>query len=246
MSRLTEAVDELVRANRILAFEGIVDGWGHVSMRHPEKVDHFLLSRARSPQCVEPDDIMEFRLNGDAVDPRERTAYTERFIHAALYQSRPEVTGIVHSHSLNVIPFGVGGEKIRPMMHVCALIGHEVPIWDSRDKFGDTDMMVSNMEMGHDLARLIGSNPTALMRGHGSVALGKSLRRAVYVGIKLHESARLQAETARYSNVRYLSPGEIDKMAAALDHCDERPLLGIDRAWEYWCHRAGMPFKPST
>lgn len=243
MSKLDEVLAEMVTANRILAREDVTDAYGHVSLRHPEKPDRFLLSRARSPQLVEADDILEYMLDGAPVDPRGRTSYSERFIHAALYQARPEIKSVVHSHSLETIPFGCGGERIRPMLHNCALIGEEVPIWDSRTKFGDTDLMVTDIDMGRDLAEAAGANAAILMRGHGTVCVGRSLRRAVYIAVKLQESARLQKETARYENVVYLSPGEIAKMTGSLDAYDDRPLLGIDRAWEYWCHRAGVPFK---
>lgn len=242
--RLSTFFDELVFANRILAREDITDAFGHVSCRHPGRADRFLLSRARTPQCIEVDDLMEFTLDGAPVDARGRAPYSERFIHAAIYASRPDVASVIHSHSLNTIPFGCGGETIRPMLHNCALIGEQVPIWDSRLAFGDTDLMVTNIEMGRDLARSVGANPTCLMRGHGFVAVGRNLRRAVFVAIKLHEAARLQAEAARYDNITFLSPGEIKKMIAALDAYDDRPLMGIDRAWEYWCHRAQVPFRP--
>lgn len=244
INQLSRVFDELVAANRILAREEITDAFGHVSCRHPDRPERFLLSRARTPQCIEIDDFMEFMLDGTPVDACGRTPYSERFIHAAIYANRPDVASVIHSHSLNTIPFGCGGETIRPMLHNCAVIGERVPIWDSRTMFGDTDLMVTNMDMGRDLARTVGSNPTCLMRGHGFVAVGRNLRRAVFVAIKLHEGARLQAEAARYDKIIYLTPGEIRKMIAALDSYDQRPLMGIERAWEYWCYRAQVPFRP--
>jgi HCOMODA/2-hydroxy-3-carboxy-muconic semialdehyde decarboxylase len=244
MTATADLIDELVAANHILAFEGVVDGFGHISVRHPDRPDRFLLSRARAPRMVEPSDIMEFTLDGAPVDARGRSPYSERFIHAALYQARPEVKSVVHSHSHATISFGVGGEKLRPIMHNCALIGKEVPIWDARDKFGDTDLMVTNIEMGRDLASTIGSGPSALMRGHGTVAAGGSIRRACYVSIKLQDNANLQREASRYKEIKFLSPGEVEKMIATLDAYGDKPLLGIDRAWEYWCDRAGVRYRP--
>jgi HCOMODA/2-hydroxy-3-carboxy-muconic semialdehyde decarboxylase len=243
MADLNFLIDELVTANRILANEGIVDAYGHISFRHPERPDRYFLSRARTPQCVERSDIMEFTMEGEPIDARGRAPYFERFIHGGIYLARSDVKSIVHSHSHAVVPFGVGGEKIRPLMLNCALIGHETPIWDSRDRFGDTDLMVTSMDMGHDLARALGSNATALMRGHGSVAVGRTIRQAVFIAIKLQESADFQREASRFASVKYLSPGEIAKVKALLDTADEKPLRGIDRAWEYWCHRAGEPFR---
>jgi HCOMODA/2-hydroxy-3-carboxy-muconic semialdehyde decarboxylase len=244
MGKIAAVTEDLVVANRILAREGIVDAFGHISVRHPQNPDRYLLSRSRAPQCVDADDIMEFTLDGDPVDPRGRAPYFERFIHGAIYQSRPDAMSVIHSHSQAVIPFGVGGEKLRPIMQNCAVIGREVPIWDSRTRFGDTDLMVTNMEMGRDLAETVGHNPTALMRGHGSVAVGPSIRRAVFNAIKLQDAAHFQTETARFKDVIYLSDGEIERCRTLIDTADRKPLGGIDRAWEYWCYRAGMEFKP--
>jgi HCOMODA/2-hydroxy-3-carboxy-muconic semialdehyde decarboxylase len=247
MSDLNFLLDELVTANRILAHEGIVDGYGHISLRHPDKPDRYFLSRARAPQCVERSDIMEFTMDGEPIDARDRAPYFERFIHSGIFLARPEIKSIVHSHSHAVVPFGVGGEKIRPLMLNCALIGKATPIWDSRDKFGDTDLMVTSMDMGHDLAHTLGNSPTALMRGHGSVAAGKTIRQAVFIAIKLQESANFQREASRFKKVKYLSDGEIAKVQSLLDFADiEKPLRGIDRAWEYWCARAAEPFRPMS
>ncbi|MGH9551260.1 MAG: class II aldolase/adducin family protein [Terriglobales bacterium] len=244
MTKLDSYIDDLVVANRILAAEGIVDAFGHISVRHPDRPDRYFLSRSRAPQCVEHDDIMEFSLEGEPIDARGRAPYFERFIHGAIYQSWPEARSVIHSHSQAVIPFSVGNETIRPLMQNCASIGHSVPVWDSRTKFGDTDLMVTSMEMARDLAQTIGRNPTVLMRGHGSVAVGPSIRRAVFNGIKLQESANFQKEVARFKKVIYLSAGEVEKCQLLLDTADRKPLGGIDRAWEYWCSRAGMTFKP--
>jgi ribulose-5-phosphate 4-epimerase/fuculose-1-phosphate aldolase len=145
-------LEELVTANRILAREEVVDSFGHVSVRHPERPDRFLLSRARAPERIEVEDIMEFTLEGEPVDARGRKPYLERFIHGALYEARPDVQAVVHNHSPSVIPFGVTGTRLKPLLHMCASIGHNVPLWDSHDRFGDTALLVENMEMGRDLA----------------------------------------------------------------------------------------------
>src|SRR4051794_11272130 len=126
-SKLDLALEELVTANRILAREGVVDSFGHVSMRHPERPDHYLLSRARAPERIEVADIMDFTLVGDPIDAGDRKPYLERFIHGALYEARPDVQAVVHNHSPSVIPFGVTGTKLRPLLHMCASIGHDVP-----------------------------------------------------------------------------------------------------------------------
>jgi ribulose-5-phosphate 4-epimerase/fuculose-1-phosphate aldolase len=244
MAGLDALIDEIVIANRILAAEGIADAYGHVSVRHPDRPDRYFLSRARTPQCIEAADIMEYALDGTAIDPQGRSSYLERFIHGALYEMRPDVGAVVHSHSLSTVPFGVGGEPIRPMLHNCALIGAAVPIWDSRDRFGDTDLLVRDVAMGRDLARAVGFGTTALMRGHGSVVAERGLRRAVYVAIALQTSADLQRDTARYPSVRFLSPGEVERCVRMLDAEEGHKQQGIDRAWEYFCTRAAVPYRP--
>src|SRR5437016_11858552 len=185
MAKLDDLTEELVTANRILARENVVDSFGHISVRHPDDPQRYLLSRSRAPDCIEKDDIMEFALDGAAVDAGGRAPYLERFIHGALYEARPDVLSVVHNHSESVIPFGVTGCKLKPIFHMGASIGHEVPVWDSHDHFGDTSLLVENMEMGRDLAKLIGAGATALMRGHGATVAARSIRQAVYVSIYL-------------------------------------------------------------
>jgi ribulose-5-phosphate 4-epimerase/fuculose-1-phosphate aldolase len=231
-------IKQLVAANRILAAEGVVDAFGHVSVRHPKDANRFLLSRSKSPELVGRDDIMEFRLDGEPVDASGRKPYLERFIHGALYETRPDVRSVVHNHSRSVIPFGITGEKLKPVVHSCATIGPEVPVWDSRDKFGDTDLLVSDMSMGRDLARILGDGTCALMRGHGCTVAGRSIREAVYTAIYLDVNADLQLRASRFSRLIFLSAGEIEKINSRL--VQARPGEGFDRAWQYWCRRAGI------
>src|ERR1700716_2244354 len=153
MRTLTQVLDELVTANRILAREGVVDSFGHVSIRHPDTPDRHVLSRARAPECVEIEDLMEFTRDGTPINPAGRKPYAERFIHAAVYEARPETRAIVHHHSPSVIPFSVTGAQLSPVMHMCAGIGSRIPTWDSRASFGDTSLLVTNREMARELAR---------------------------------------------------------------------------------------------
>jgi ribulose-5-phosphate 4-epimerase/fuculose-1-phosphate aldolase len=240
MPKLDDLIEELVTANRILAREGVVDSFGHISVRHPGNPQRYLLSRSRAPDCIENDDIMEFTLDGTPVDARGRVPYLERYIHGALYESRPDVMSVVHNHSESVIPFGITTEKIRPIYHMGASIGHEVPVWDSHDHFGDTALLVENMAMGRDLAKLIGAGSTALMRGHGATVAGKNIRHAVYVSVYLEVNARLQKQAMDMAGgsrgVKYLHPGEVDMVT------ERTGPYGINRAWENWCRRAGRPF----
>jgi ribulose-5-phosphate 4-epimerase/fuculose-1-phosphate aldolase len=238
MSKLDLILDELVTANRILAREGVVDSFGHISVRHPERADRYLLSRARAPDCIEADDIMEFTLPGDPIDARGRKPYLERFIHGAIYEARPEIQSVVHNHSPSVIPFGVTGTKLRPLLHMCASIGHEVPLWDSRDKFGDTDLLVANMDMGRDLARLLGPRRTALMRGHGAVVVGGDIRQVVYTSVYLEVGAKLQIQAMGMGEINFLSRGEVDIIISRTGP------YSFNRAWENWCRRADRPYVP--
>src|SRR6266566_2085454 len=201
MTQVASVIDELVTANRILAREGVVDSFGHVSVRHPDRPDRYLLSRARAPDLIEIDDIMEFTLDGTPVDARERKPYLERFIHGAVYEARPDVCSVVHNHSPSVIPFGVTRTRLKPLLQLCATMGHEVPVWDSRDRFGDTTLLVENMDMGRDLARTLGARTSALMRGHGCVVIGRSIRESVFISIYLEINAKLQIEAMAMGEV---------------------------------------------
>jgi HCOMODA/2-hydroxy-3-carboxy-muconic semialdehyde decarboxylase len=238
MSKVDWIIEELVTANRILAREGIVDSFGHISSRHPDNPQRYLLSRSRAPDCIEAADIMEFTLDGTPVDAKGRVPYLERFIHGALYEARPEVMSVVHNHSESVIPFGVTGPKIKPIFHMGASIGHEVPVWDSHDHFGDTALLVENMEMGRDLAKHMATVPTALMRGHGATVAGRNVRHAVFISVYLEVNARLQKEAMAMGSIKFLTPGEVDKVA------ERTGPYGINRAWENWCGRAGRTMQP--
>jgi ribulose-5-phosphate 4-epimerase/fuculose-1-phosphate aldolase len=238
MSNLQTAIDELVVANRILAAEKVCDAFGHVSIRHPDEPQKFLLSRGRAPELIEAADIMQFTLEG-AVASGNGKPYLERFIHGAIYESRPDVQAIVHSHSYSVVPFSVIGEKLRPIMHVCATIGAEIPVWDPQHNFGDTDLLVSDMHQSRDLAKALGARTSILMRGHGSTVAASTLREAVYAAVMLEINANLQLKAQAFGPVTFLTPGEIDKIRARQNK--GRPGEGFDRAWQYWLRHAGFP-----
>src|SRR5260370_6663845 len=153
-------------------------------MRHPEDPGKVLLSRGRAPEIIQASDIMQFTHDGGTAEGSGKP-YIERFIHGTIYEARPEVQAVVHSHSYSVVPFSVIGEKLRPIMHVCATIGADVPVWDPQINFGDTDMLVADMEQGRDLARVLGSRTSVLMRGHGSPVACGSRRQAVYPTVTL-------------------------------------------------------------
>jgi HCOMODA/2-hydroxy-3-carboxy-muconic semialdehyde decarboxylase len=233
---MKDELRDLAIANRILAREGVVDAFGHVSLRHPGRPDRFFLARSRSPELVTPDDLMEFALDGTPVDARGRTPYSERFIHGAIYEKRPDVHSVIHNHSHEIIPYGITPVKLRPVLHVGGAIGEEVPVWDIRRKFGDTNMLVVNMDQGRDLAATLGRNRVALMRGHGCAVAGTTLREAVFTAVYLQVNAKLQTEAMALSDdVQYLSPGELALTKEMLSQ-----QIGLDRAWEYWTRRASL------
>ncbi len=230
------ALAELVTANRILAREGVVDAFGHVSIRHPDHPDRYCLSRARAPECIEAADIIEFMLDGTPIEAAGRKPYAERFIHGAIYEARPDVRAVVHNHSPSIIPFGITGTPLRPVMHMCASMGTEVPLWDSRTNFGDTNLLVTAMPMARDLAAALGGRSVALMRGHGCVVAGDSLRAVVFNAVYLELNARLQREAHALGEITFLSDGEVKAILAT------RSSFTYERAWEYWCQRAGRSY----
>jgi len=238
----TSAYDRLLRqlviGNRVLAWHGVLDSFGHVSVRHPDDPSRFIMSRARAPELVTQDDLQTYNLQGEELNGDTRSPYTERFIHAAIYEARPEVQAICHNHSPAVIPFGTTPLKLRPLYHVAGAIGHEVPVWDIAEEFGDgTDLLVRDMAMGRSLARTLGGGAVVLMRGHGSVIAGPAVPSVVYVGIYLQENARLAllAEIAAPGQVRYLSEAE-----TATTGRNQLQPFGSGRAWEAWCAQVGM------
>lgn len=236
MKLLTETIRDLVVANRILAHEGIVDAYGHVSVRHPEYPRRYLLSRSRSPELVVADDIMEFNLDGTVANAADdRPPYLEHFIHGAIYDARPEINAVVHSHSESVLPYGITSAPLLPVFHAAGVIGPKIPVWDIRDEFGDTNLLVSGVEHGKNLACCLGKENVVLMRGHGFSAGAKSLVEVLRIAIYLPANARVLSEASRLGGpVKTLSEGEM-ACQAALDPTSP----AIQRAWEYWARRAG-------
>jgi ribulose-5-phosphate 4-epimerase/fuculose-1-phosphate aldolase len=225
-------VEDLVYANRILFDQGVVDAFGHVSVRDDKDPSRFLLARSMAPALVTSADILEFDRNGEPIDARGRAVYLERFIHAAIYRARPDVKAIVHSHSPAIIPFGVTGTILRPIYHMSAFLGAGVPIFEIRDAGGMTDMLIRDNKLGDALAKSLGDKPVVLMRGHGSVAVGSSIRQVVFRAIYTEVNARLQAEAAKLGIINFLTPEEAAKAAVTNDSGGSRP-------WELWKARIG-------
>lgn len=239
---LKNAIRDLVVANRILGNERVVDAFGHISIRHPERPDRYLLSRSRSPMLVTEDDIMEFDLDSNPIDRRGRTMYAERFIHGALYQARSDLMSVCHNHAHSLIPFSVTGNPIRPVGVPTASIGREVPIWDIRDDFpNDGEIMVTNNDVGRSLQKAVGKGNACLMRGHGTVVATVDVKSTVLTSIALMVNAELLmgahvlALATGRGNIKYLTDAEVEAQVATM----RRPL-GLHRAWEYFSLRAGM------
>lgn len=227
----TELIKDLVVANHILFKEGVVDGFGHVSLRNNRNPERFLLARSIAPGTVTAADIMEFDLEGEPVDPNGRKVYLERFIHSEIYRSRPDVQAVVHSHSPSVIPYGVTGTQLRPIFHMSGFLGSSTPIFEIRDEGGPaTDMLIRDRKLGAALAKSLGPATFALMRGHGSVAVGTSVKQVVYRAIYAEVNARLQSEAMRLGEITFLNEREA---ANAM----ETNNGVIDRPWELWKKR---------
>src|ERR1700704_5115944 len=218
MAKLDDLLEDLVTANHVLAKLGIVDSFGHVSIRHPDKPDRFFLSCSRAPERVKRDDIVEFNLDCEPIDAKGKHLYTERPIHGGAYQARPDVMAVIHNHSPGVIPYGITGRKMRPVMHMCATIGYEVTIWDQHTKLGE--------------------GRTALMRGHGCIVVGADLRNTVYTAVYLELNAKLQMQAEAMSKkVRFLTKGEVAKVT------ETTSPPNVNRAWENWCRAVDRPYR---
>ncbi len=226
-----DIIDDLVTANHILYNEGVVDGFGHVSVRHPTRPERFLLSRSIAPGNVTAEDIMEFDLDGNAIDARGRKPYLERFIHSEVFRVRADVQAVVHNHSPAVIPFGVTNTKLRPISHMSGFLAGTVPNFEIRDAGGPaTDMLIRTPQLGVAFARTLGSAAFALMRGHGAVAVGDSIRQVVYRAVYAEQNARLQAQAlslADRGEINFLNDAE----AAGADAAN---YANMDRPWELW------------
>ncbi len=227
---------DLVKANRILARENVVDDFGHVAVRDPHDPSRFWLSRSRSPEVVERDDLIRFDLDANPENAGHRRPYLESVLHARLFAARPDVMCSVHHHARPVLPYTVTNRPLRPVFHMGSVMGTEVPLWDSQDEFGDTNMLIDTIPKADSLARALGAHTCALLRRHGAVCVGASIPEAVFVAIYMTENAALQyAAEAIGLPVDFLRPGEIAETGAMLR--TERPLR---RAWEYRCARAGF------
>ena len=221
---------DLAAASRILAARGVVDGFGHVSMRHPGAADRFLMSRAIAPALVVPGDIVEYDLDSTACGDETRKGFLERFIHGEIYRRRPDLNSVVHSHSPSVIPFGLTGTGMSAMFHNAAFLAGGVPVFDISDRFGATDMLVCDCTKGAALADSLGSRDVVLMRAHGSVACGPSLQVAVFRAVYTEVNARIQHWTMALA-----AGGPVAALSAEEGALADVPNMTAGmRAWDLW------------
>lgn len=229
---MPDGAAELVLANRILAREGVLDAFGHVSVRDAEDPARFIISRSLAPKMVTKGDLQWLDLDREIVGGDRRPSYAEVAIHAEIYRARADVRAICHAHSPSVIPFGVSATPLRPVFHMGSLIGAEVPVWDIRAASGDTDLLVRAAEQGASLAAALGDRTVALMRGHGCVVVGARIADVVFTAYELEQNARAQLQALSLGEVTYLSAAEVERARATL-----LQPLSSDRAWGWFRDR---------
>jgi ribulose-5-phosphate 4-epimerase/fuculose-1-phosphate aldolase len=230
-------IEDLVAAYRILAQQGVLDGFGHVSARHNRAANRFIMARSLAPELVTAADLIEFDFDGNAVDAKGRALYSERFIHAEIYRARPDVRAVVHNHAPALIPFSVTTVPLRPMYHMASFIGKGVPVFDIRKSSGITDMLVSDSKKGRALAEVLGDKTCVLMRGHGVAVVGPTIPIAVGRSIYLEVNARIQTQAMMMGGllggkITYLDPQEAQKMMESGEN------RGYERPWELWKAKA--------
>ncbi len=226
-------IEELVTANHILANEGVLDGYGHVSVRNPANPNHYFLARAGAPGLVTAADIVEYDLDSNAISNAAVTGYTERFIHGEIYKSRPDVMAVVHCHCSEVIPFADTGVPLVPMHHMGWFIGQGVPVFEVRDAGGETDMLIRSPKLGKAVADSLGGKSAVLLRGHGAAIAAPSLHLVVGMSYYLNLNARLQYQAMQLGQIagKKLSPLDAEESKQAVQT--------YERSWDYWKYRLG-------
>ena len=225
-------LEDLVAANRILAGHGVIDAYGHVSVRSPRDAKRYFLARSIAPETVQLDDILEYDLDSNPINADGRESVRERFIHGEIYKSRPDVMAVVHNHSPSVVPFSVAGVPMRALFHMAAFIGEGLPNFEIRKIQKGTDLLVKTPRLGKALAGTLGAKSAALMRGHGAVVVGEGLPRAVGRSIYLEMSAIMQMQALLLSQggqITYLDKAEVEA---------SMPVQDYKRAWPLWREKA--------
>jgi HCOMODA/2-hydroxy-3-carboxy-muconic semialdehyde decarboxylase len=216
-------IEDLVAASRILAQHGVLDAWGHVSIRHPKNPQRYLLSRARAPALVTAADIMEFNIDSNPVDQQGRRMFLERFIHGEAYRARPDVHAVVHSHSPTVIPFTVTDEPLKAVSHIASFLAGGCPCFEIRDVGLTQGLLVTNNKQGAALAKVLGDRPVALMRGHGNLVVASDIPRVVHRALYTEVNAKQLATALSFNRpIKYVEPDEAQDPARLND------------SWEVW------------
>jgi ribulose-5-phosphate 4-epimerase/fuculose-1-phosphate aldolase len=229
---LAPARQQLALANRILANEGVIDAFGHISIRHPTNPDRYLIARHRAAELVEPSDILEFTLDSEPVEPTDAQLYSEMVIHGSIYKARQEVHSVCHHHAMPLLLYCVTDVEMVPLIPLGTTMGDIVPVWDSRDEFGDTRLIVTTPAVADSLARALGNNWTVLMRRHGATVAGRTVREAVYRSIYTCLNAQLQTSAMAAGKIHPRSRGEVEQISGYA--VSDRP---VNRAWDYWVVR---------
>ncbi|MEJ2801222.1 class II aldolase/adducin family protein [Comamonadaceae bacterium PP-2] len=227
-----DLVDPLVLANRILYDQGVVDGLGHASVRHPTEPGVFLLSCNRAPGLVRRQDITCYDFDGNTLSDQKERPYLERFIHAEIYRERPDVMAVVHSHSPSVIPFAITHNALKPVFHMSGFLGEGSAHFEIREAGGNTDMLISSSYLGAALARSLGRHSCVLMRGHGSTVVGTSLQQVVYRAIYAEVNAKLQLGAQGLGEITFLNAEEAQLSSDMNDG-------QLPRSWNLWVRRLG-------
>jgi HCOMODA/2-hydroxy-3-carboxy-muconic semialdehyde decarboxylase len=234
---LGATINDLVAANRILYRQGVVDGFGHISIRHPERKDRFLMSASLAPGRVSKADIMEFDLDGKPLDQRDRSIYSERFIHSEIYKARPDVNAVLHSHSPTVIPFSVSQVPLRPILNSAGFLAPNVPVFEMRRVAGSGSLLITDGIRGKALAETLGDRPVALMRGHGNVVVGPSVQRVVARAIYTEVNARLLIQAITLGGPLVYIDAEEGKAGEGNRDRNEAGHA-TDRIWQLWVEEA--------
>jgi ribulose-5-phosphate 4-epimerase/fuculose-1-phosphate aldolase len=245
-NRLSELRAELALGNRIVANEGIIDSFGHLSMRHPDNPNHYLLSRSRAPDLVTADDFIEYDLDSNPVGGTDKPQYSERVIHGEIYKARPDVNSVSHHHCPAFMPLLANRMDYVPIFHLGAVGGIKPPYWDQHDEFGDTNMLVIKPEEGASLARALGPHWLVMMNRHGVTVAGTSVKDCVFRCVFSARNAEYQVRALSIgTNIASLTPGE----AAAAGGISAK-TTGLTRSWEYWAmrvaHAGKMPDAPKA
>jgi HCOMODA/2-hydroxy-3-carboxy-muconic semialdehyde decarboxylase len=226
-SPLQETFDELFAANRILSGEGVIDGFGHVSVRSPLQPNHYFMTRSNAGGPVDEAGVVELDAESNAVRPANVRPSIERFIHGEIYRARPDVMAVVHTHAPALIPFGVSATPLRPLYHMCGFLEAGAPVFDIRKEFGMTNLLITRSELGQALAATLGNRAVVLMRGHGATVVGSSVKDAVFRAVYTTINAQLQPIAMALGEPTYLAPEEA-QLADELHHAV------LNRPWEYW------------